>query len=333
VRSFAGHQPVAFSPSGILATGFTGRDMQLWSPDTESEPVVLSWPERHMNRLVWSPDDKMLGCGSDNGMVWLCDPAGGRVLRELEGHTASVNTVAFSPDGRILASGSDDSTVRLWDVESGQLARKLEGHTKKVFAVAFSPDGRLIASTGGDKTLRLCQVASGEPVQVIRPLYHGKSLAWSADGETLAIGTQPGGVQILDLRSGVIRLSGAPSHAAALAWSSDGKALAAGGEDGTIRFWEAGTYRRGGVLLSLPEGQWLAISPEGHYRGSPGVGRELVYVVETDQGQETLTPEEFAAKYGWKNEPDKVRLWPSVKASKAGQENAEAAEVVEQNAE
>ena len=34
----------------------------------------------------------------------------------------------------------------------------------------------------------------------------------------------------------------------------------------------------------------------------------MVHIVQTDQGQETLTPEEFAKKYGWKNDPERVRL-------------------------
>ena len=40
--------------------------------------------------------------------------------------------------------------------------------------------------------------------------------------------------------------------------------------------------------------------------GSPGVEKEFVYVVQTDTGQETLAPEEFALKYGWKNDPLKA---------------------------
>jgi hypothetical protein len=38
------------------------------------------------------------------------------------------------------------------------------------------------------------------------------------------------------------------------------------------------------------------------------VQKEFVYVVQTDTGQETLTPEEFSNRYGWKNDPEKVRL-------------------------
>ena len=48
-------------------------------------------------------------------------------------------------------------------------------------------------------------------------------------------------------------------------------------------------------VASMPtDNGWLVISPEGHYRGSPDVEKEIVYVVQTDRGQETLSPEEFA---------------------------------------
>ena len=39
------------------------------------------------------------------------------------------------------------------------------------------------------------------------------------------------------------------------------------------------------------------------------VDRTLVYVVETDDGaQHIMTPDEFAAKYDWQNDPEQVRL-------------------------
>ncbi len=33
-----------------------------------------------------------------------------------------------------------------------------------------------------------------------------------------------------------------------------------------------------------------------------------MHVVQTEAGQETLTPEEFAKRYGWNNDPSRVRL-------------------------
>jgi len=49
------------------------------------------------------------------------------------------------------------------------------------------------------------------------------------------------------------------------------------------------------------------LRPEGHYYGSRGVEKHLVYVVQTDEGQETLTPREMEAKYGWKNDPSRAQ--------------------------
>ena len=54
----------------------------------------------------------------------------------------------------------------------------------------------------------------------------------------------------------------------------------------------------------LPEpGSSGRLGTEGHYCGTSRVEPELLYVVQTDDGQETLTPEEFRKKYGWKNHP------------------------------
>ncbi len=65
----------------------------------------------------------------------------------------------------------------------------------------------------------------------------------------------------------------------------------------------------------LPNAQHLAVSPDGHYAGSPKIDQHLVYVVQTDAGQETLTPTQFAEKYGWRNDPAKVQLMPDEPAT------------------
>jgi hypothetical protein len=62
------------------------------------------------------------------------------------------------------------------------------------------------------------------------------------------------------------------------------------------------------TILWLRGHKYAVLSPDGHFRGTPDVGRELVYVVQTDTGQETLPPADFATRYGWKNDPDNVGL-------------------------
>jgi hypothetical protein len=61
------------------------------------------------------------------------------------------------------------------------------------------------------------------------------------------------------------------------------------------------------TLLSLRGEQDTIVSPDGHYAGPPDMEKRIVYVIQTEQGQDSLTPEELAKKYGWKNDPTKVQ--------------------------
>lgn len=89
-------------------------------------------------------------------------------------------------------------------------------------------------------------------------------------------------------------------------FSPDGRLVASRGAS-SLRLWnlEDGQYLR--TLLTLRDRQYAAISREGHFSGSPDVQLEFVYVVQTDEGQQTLTPAEFSERYGWKNDPANVQ--------------------------
>jgi hypothetical protein len=81
------------------------------------------------------------------------------------------------------------------------------------------------------------------------------------------------------------------------------------GDLNTIRLHELATNRPAGVLMALPDNRYISFSPDGHYRGSRNVERDIRYVAQLADGQQvTLTPEEFEKRFGWKNDPDKVRL-------------------------
>jgi WD40 repeat protein len=79
--------------------------------------------------------------GSDDNSVRVWDASTGVELKELKGHTRSVNSVAFSSDGTRIVSGSDDNSVRVWDASTGVELKELKGHTRSVNSVAFSSDG------------------------------------------------------------------------------------------------------------------------------------------------------------------------------------------------
>ncbi|MFC1764047.1 leucine-rich repeat domain-containing protein, partial [Planctomycetota bacterium] len=92
--------------------------------------------------------------------------------------------------------------------------------------------------------------------------------------------------------------------------SADGR-VAINNSQPIIRAWD--TYTGQGLLTmfwSNPD-LWLAISPEGHYRCSEAMKRQLVWVVQRTNGTcEHLSEQEFVTKYQWKNDPARVVVNP-----------------------
>ncbi|HEY0994279.1 MAG TPA: AAA family ATPase, partial [Kofleriaceae bacterium] len=77
------------------------------------------------------------------------------LLRNLEGHTDSVNACVVTPNGRHVVSASGDQTLKVWDLASGRALASLEGHTDWVRACAVTPDGRHVVSASSDHTLKV----------------------------------------------------------------------------------------------------------------------------------------------------------------------------------
>lgn len=73
---------------------------------------------------------------------------------------------------------------------------------------------------------------------------HAISLAASPTGARLAVGTEGGGVKIVDAVTGATlkQLTSHPQDAKAMAWSPDGKILATGDESARIRFYDTKTW-------------------------------------------------------------------------------------------
>jgi WD40 repeat protein len=268
--------------------------LQLWDPDTGAKLATLAGQtEWWSNAIAWSRDGRYLATGGPDKTVRTWEAAG-KLLHTFRGHTGPIHAVAWSADGQTLASAGADHTVRLWDTANGQTRHVLQEHKAGVVSLAWSPDGKTLVSFG-DRTTIFWDPATGRVRHKVDSAYG--PLAWSPDGKTLA--TVYIGVRLLNGETGefVRDLEGFPEPLNALAFSPDGKTLVACGV-GAVQVLDVASGRPHGVLLGLPEEGQVAIQANGHWRGSPGVEKQLLYIAVTDAGQETLTYEEFSKKYG-----------------------------------
>jgi WD40 repeat protein len=133
-----------------------------WDADSGAELRVLpGFSDAWDLRCAFSPDERRIVSGSQDGTPKVWDIGSGAVLHTLAGHTGRVQACAFSPDGRRIVCASDDHTLKVWDTGSGAVLHTLAGHTGRVQACAFSPDGHRIVSASDDHTLRVWNAADG----------------------------------------------------------------------------------------------------------------------------------------------------------------------------
>ncbi|WFB10543.1 hypothetical protein LRS74_28565 [Streptomyces sp. LX-29] len=192
----------------------------------------------------------------------------------------SADAIALSPDGSSLFALRQGSGVALeqWDARHRTQAPRhtepVQGRTgtwsvPPAGAMAVRPDGRRLATTHGiGFTLPSARQSSDATGQL-----DAQALAFSPDGERLALGGHSGRVTVYDGdgRRPLGLLSGTDSgqvlkgeSVAALAYAHDGTTLAVAGAKGTVQLWDAASGRPLGTTLTTAADpvRAIAFSPD-----------------------------------------------------------------------
>lgn len=253
--------------------------------------------------------------------------------------------LAVSSDGRRMAAIDADRVLRIWDLEKRALEREvpLQGKLPGFCTFQFSPDAKWLALGGDsspDSSLWIWNTTDWSVIQKSWKTGVAQHLVWSPDSSALSIASriitlplgqeQPspkesgrlhvwtrGGLRVYEdeerwtIDDGVKKQSfnSKPDgiDPTDFCVSPDERYLVTGGVNGFAWIWDLQTCERAVGFILIPEQQRpLAISPKGHYRSDADVSDAIVYVVQTAAGQQTLTPSEFATRFGWKNDPSQV---------------------------
>ena len=283
-------QLVVSRDGSTLAVGCEDGTIDLWDLTTNKRQGSLRvgegfhQPALSFLHLALSFDGKTLAVGTLSGVLKLFDARNQNEIAELlpgGQQAAGIECIAFSPGGRLLATGHWEtlqapSEVRLWDVAGRKLVRPLRGQKGRVTALAWSPNGRFLVVSDAEGVIRWLDPSVGGEVKRYEIKKDGQiasgavtSLAFTADGNTLAASYHDHTTRLWDVRTGQNRVAlQRPDGVVALDITANGRFLVTGTYNGELRVSETATGKGrweepGQPLNQTAPARALAFTPDG----------------------------------------------------------------------
>ncbi|MCB9891456.1 MAG: WD40 repeat domain-containing protein [Planctomycetes bacterium] len=243
-RKLTGHRgPVtalAFDGEGRLHSGEMYQSVMTWNVADGTTTASAKEHGSRVTAMTWLAGPNLLASVSIDKSVRLWNPADLKPIATLEGHKFNVQGVVPLDGGRWMATCDDGGNVVFWEVEPTAEKSRFAPEERLRFAcMAGSPDGKtLVLGDDREQKIYLFDVEKSAIVKTIEGA-RARSLAFSPDGETFAVGTHDNRVLLQDAKSGEV-LGTFKDHGRAVlavAFSPDGKQLASGAMDGAVRLW------------------------------------------------------------------------------------------------
>jgi len=235
--------------------------------DDDRELVRLPGPDQRSFGYSYpdfSPDGALLvAVYTQEGGGWLL-----RIWhlgrRELLGSLSARGGLAFHPDGRRLLFGALEGGIGVWDHVERRVVRRLPLDFTSNY-LRLDPEGRRLAVNNADQAaprVVILELETGHVLADWQSQVGNLAMAWSADGQLLAVGNHgyDPRVYVWNVRSGVLSsiLQGHTSAIVGTQFAHSGYLLATASWDGTTRLWDAAA----GEPLAMAPGVLLGVSPD-----------------------------------------------------------------------
>lgn len=171
----------------LIILVFTLTSGTLIAQDKLSLSLQLGHSDR-VTALTFSPDDRYILSGSQDGVLILWDMKTGVEMQRFQGHEG-INDMAISKNGKYIVSGSNGKEVKIWEIRSGKELNAFK-YGSYVTAVAFSPDDKLVYAAGASGVVKVWDITTGAEKRAIGTDNRGS-------GTIRSIGISPDGTKIL----------------------------------------------------------------------------------------------------------------------------------------
>jgi WD40 repeat protein len=293
IATYRGRSVAASADYRYVAEQTTEHDVTVWEPATGKAVARASEPADAISYSTFSADGRLLLVVLKHGARLIELPSGAMLQRFDVAADRSLWGAGLANDGQHVAALTSDRLI-LWETSTGREVRTFDQIVPAAF-LAFSPDGqRLLFATRQGPTS--CDVATGAACTVFRG--HRDvvwTLGFSRDGSAVLSGSFDKELKLWNAATGAetATFSGHRYAVQAARLSADGGLVVSTSGDGTTRFWNAATGRELAQLLAFTDGEWVAVTPAGHFNASEGGGRNLSVRV----GSRVLAIDQFYERY------------------------------------
>jgi WD40 repeat protein/serine/threonine protein kinase len=295
LQHYTGHEnsvmDVAISPDGKSALS-ASYDLTAILWDIKTGEIIHQFTDftRPVLAVAFHPNGQEAMITNDED-IFLVDLTSYTTIRELKGHSSTLNRAIFGPDGETILSVTGSVEFFLWDVETATILHKFQGHRGPIDDVALTPDGRHAITGAADRSMVLWDMENEDIIYHL--MEHGRSVrsvAFSPDGSTFISASKDRKAIVWDATTGqsIRTLEGHSDGLQGVVYSPDGKTALTCSSDRTLILWDIET----GEILQTFEGHEddvykAAFSPDGRTAIS-GSGDRTVILWDIETGDMLL---------------------------------------------
>ena len=260
---------LAFSKDGstLVAGGGTPAlfgEIQVWDVASGHQSRSVKLSNDTLFGASLSPDGSRIAAGAADNTVRIVDAASGKELHKVGNHENWVLGTVFGVNGNRIVSVGRDRAAKLTDVATGAFLENVNLLRGELAAVARHPTKDMVVIGGEERVPyiylmdRPMNMKIADDSTLVRKIERQGgailSVAWSPDGQRIAVAGAAAEVNVYDAGTGE-RVASCTGHTAGIytvAFSPDSRMLATGGFDGQVRTYDAGSGKLLGEFTPVP---------------------------------------------------------------------------------